>query len=541
VIIVAGLTASASIDAQNITMQANPKAELISAPALHKIVEDALSTFYTPGAAVGVVYQGKIAHLAGYGLRDMAASLPVNPYTQFRLASTSKAFTAASVAILVDAGKLDWNDRVSDHLPAFALHDPKVTREFRIIDLLTHRSGLVSGAGDAMIWPEPSGFSRAEVVQRLRYLTPAYSFRQTYSYSNVLYIAASEIVAQIADMPWAQFVDEQIFQPLGMDCYAGAMPKGALGNVATGYSHQDERGIYPVPRNAILGDALMSAPAGGVVCNAHDMLKWLQALLNEGKTPNGQPLFSSQQLDMMWQSHTLLHVTQRHRNLHQTHFRAFGIGWRKENIYGYQMFSHTGTLSGYQAYAALIPELELGVIVLNNGSNYGVRSAIMQSIIKSVMPEAPPIDWVDHYVERQARAEQRWIARYGTKPKGSGAVLLPAEDYLGEYRDAWYGAVTIERNEGGSVRFTSQRMQTLTGTLEPFDGHSWVIRWDNPNAASDAFVHFTVADTQKNKQSTDPAVTGFSLHPFQLEEEDDHNWRDMHFKRAKPALIGTAQ
>ncbi|UTP72686.1 serine hydrolase [Alteromonas sp. LMIT006] len=512
---------SHNLATQITSIHPNPNPELITPDSLRRVVDKALQTFHTPGVAVGISHQGQIVHAQGYGHRDLANELPVNPFTYFRLASTSKAFTAASVAILVDEGKLAWDDHVIDHLPDFRLHDPYVTREFRIIDLLTHRSGLDDGAGDAMIWPEPSGFTRGEVIHNLRYLTPRFSFRQTYSYSNVLYITAAEIVAKVAQMPWAQFIDERIFQPLDMECYAGDMPLNALNNVAKGYGHNDERGIYPIPRNEIQGKELMSAAAGGLVCHVDGMLKWIEALLNDAKAPNGEMIFSSKALANMWRSHTLLNVSSTARNLHKTHFRAYGIGWRKENIYGYEMLSHTGTLSGYQAYVALIPEFELGVVVLNNGSNYGVRSSIMQSIIKSVMPEAPPMDWVDYYVERQAKAEARWLEQYGEKPEGRGKVNLAASAYFGEYQSEWYGTMRVFADEQNTIRLVSERMATLTGTLEPFADHSWVVRWDNQNAASDAFVHFVVNPKQE--------VMHFTLHPFQNKIEDDHNWRDMTF------------
>ena len=505
------------------SLQPNPNPTLITDDALSDVVNKALHTFHTPGVAIGIFHRGRVVHAKGYGKRALDPDLPVNAFTQFRLASTSKAFTAASVAMLVDAGQLDWDDRVIDHLPEFRMQDPFVTREFRVIDLLTHRSGLDGGAGDAMIWPEPSGFSRSEVIHNLRFLTPRFSFRQTYSYSNVLYITAAELVANIAQMPWSQFVEERIFAPLNMNCYAGDMPADALLNVAQGYAHNDERGIYGVPRNGIDGTELMSAAAGGIVCNVDDMLKWVAALLRDAKTPNGTALFTQDALQYMWRSHTLLNVSHRARHLHKTHFRAYGIGWRKENIYGYEMLSHTGTLSGYQAYVALIPEFDLGVVILNNGSNYGVRSALMQSIIKSLMPEAPPMDWVDYYVERQAQAEARWLARYGDTPQGSGEVSLDHEDYLGDYTSEWYGTFRVFQNDQADMRLKSLRMSTLTGTLTPFQDHSWVVRWDNQNAASDAFLHFVISPEQQ--------VLHFTMHPFQREIEEDHNWRDMQFIR----------
>ena len=512
----------------------NSDLTLISGQHLDTVVEQALKTFYTPGAAVAIVHDGNIVHAKGYGKRHIADDLPVNQHTYFRIASTTKAFTAATMAILVDEGKIAWTDKVTDHLPTFKLSNPYVTDEFTILDLFTHRSGLVGGAGDSMLWPEPSGFTRKELIHNLRHLTPAYSFRSTYAYSNVMYITAAEIVAKISDMPWAQFLQERIFAPLNIQCYGGAMPNTALANVALSYGHNDERGIYAIPRNGIHGSEILSAAAGGVVCNAQGMAVWLQALLNDAMTTKGEALFSTEQLEQMFTTQIPLYVSNHAKQTHRTHFKSYAIGWRKENIYGYEMISHTGTLSGYQAYVAMIPELSLGVVVLNNGSNYGVRSAIMQAVIKSIMPESPEIDWVAHYVDYQAKQEARYLARLLPKPVGSGIMLLPIENYLGTFVDKWFGKITLWENAQGALRFKSHKMSTLKGDLEAFGEHSWLVRWDNQNAASDAFIHFDVRP--------DHSVKGLSMYPYTAKDIVNHEYRDMYFMpwsdNVKPLVQG---
>jgi len=498
---------------------------------LETVIQSTLNTFVTPGVSVAIVHQGKIIHKAGYGLRKHTSPEKVTPYTYFRLASLSKAFTAASVAKLVDMGKLDWYDSVIQYLPEFKLYNKKVTANFTILDLLTHRSGLVAGAGDSMIWPEPTGFTRQEIIHNLRYLTPKFSYQETYSYSNVLYITAAEIVAQVAGMPWSQFVDEHLFQPLDVQCYAGDMPENLLSNIAYPHGHNDTRGIYSIPRNAITGKEIVSAAAGGVVCNADGMAKWIQALLNGAKTMRSEALFTAQQLEKMWQPQTEMPVYPRSRLMNNTKQKFYGIGWRIEDIDGYELISHTGTLSGYQAYAAIIPELELGVVVLNNGSNYGVRSTIMQTILKAFInadiatkdDNIENIDtrnWEAFFVKAQKEAEQRYLKRTYPEPKGSGTVLLSPDKYAGYYTDKWFSGFLIEMNKQGHLRISSEKMPTLTGRLEPFDLHTWVVRWDNQNAAQDAFIYF------KYEQNS---VASFTLHPYQNKQEDDHEWRDMVF------------
>lgn len=505
------------------SLAANAK---VNTKKLDRTVTSALQTFNTPGMSVGIIHQGDVVHLSGYGLRNVEGKLPVTEKTQFRLASTSKAFTAASVAILVDEGKLNWDDKVIDHLPDFRMMDPWVTAEFTIRDLLTHRSGLVSGAGDSMIWPEPSGFSRDEVIQNLKYLTPKYSFRSRYAYSNVFYITAAELVSKVAMMPWESFVETRIFKPLGMNCYAGDMPAMAMKNIADAYGYNEQNGAYLIPRNGINGRALMSAAAGGIVCNAQDMLKWANYLLtldaiSDDAVDATSAVFSADRLADMWYPNTILWVSDREREINNTHFRNYGLGWRLSDIEGYRVISHTGTLSGYQAYFVLVPKLQLGVVLLNNGSNSGARSAVMQTIIKAYMPEAEKIDWVEDIDEYREERRLAYLAKY-KKPTGSGKVILELNDYTGQFSDNWFGEIQI-KNVNSVLRVTSTRMKTLKGSLEPFDDHSFVIRWDNKNAASDAFIHF---DVDVNRH-----VHSFSLHPFSVEIEDDHEYRDMNFER----------
>lgn len=492
-----------------------------------KVAPQALAAFNTPGMAVAVVHQGKLVQLAGYGQRDINAQLPVTPDTYFRLASASKAFTAASLAILVDEGKLRWDDKLVDLMPEFQLQDPWVSAQFTVRDLLAQRSGLVSGAGDSMLWPEPSGFSRQEVIASLAYLTPEYSFRNQYSYSNVLYITAGELVARLSGIPYAQFVEQRIFAPLQMSCYAGAMPAAALDNTALGYDYSAGQGFSVVQRNAIAGTELMSAAAGGIVCSAEDMSKWLQALLASYSGSETALPFSRRQLMTLWQPHTLMGVSEDDTAADGTHFSAYGLGWRMADMHGVKLVHHTGTLSGYQAYVALVPELQLGIVILNNGSDSGARSTLMRSLLKQYLAPDAQQDWVVDTLQRR----EQWRAEQASKPapalpQGSGQVLLTPDRYSGVYRDSWFGDIRIELQAEQQLRFYSVKMPTLRGSLQPFDGNSFVISWDDANAQRPALIHFT--------QDEQGQVDGFSLQPYKLNPGTRHEYRDMAFIRLAP-------
>ena len=483
------------------------------AQSLDQTIERALEQFYTPGMSVAVVHQSDVIYAKGFGLANIEQKQPITPTTYFRLASTSKAFTAAALAILVDQEKLAWNDLVIDHLPHFRMQDAYATAHFTVEDLLTHKSGLAGGAGDSMIWPEPSGFSRQEVIENLRYLSPEYEFGREYAYSNVMYITAGELVASISGKPFEAFVDEHIFNALDMNCYAGDMPDSALAKSAMSYGHNDSRGIYAIPRNAIYGTPLMSAAAGGMVCSAQGMAKWVQALLNPETLP-----FSLEQLEKMWRPHTILNVSATEAEWNGTHFKHYGLGWRLENIGAFELISHTGTLSGYQAYVALIPELKMGAVVLNNGSNYGARGAVMQAITEMFV-SAEQHDWVQQYIEYQEEREQAYLARTNT-PKAIAKMTLTTDALVGTYRDQWFGDLVIFK-QGKQTRIQSSRMKTLSGSIEGFQDNIFKIVWDNQNAASDAFLH-----TQLNLERE---VTSLTLHPFSVRERSNHEWRDMHF------------
>lgn len=478
----------------------------------------ALTQFDTPGMALAVVKDGQLVHLAGYGERELATAAPVTAGTYFRLASASKAFTAASVALLVDEGKLSWDDKVIQHLPEFKLQDPWVTAEFTVRDLLSQRSGLAGAAGDSMIWPEPSGFSRDEVIHNLRYLTPLTSFRANYAYSNVLYITAAELVARVAAKPWHEFVAERIFQPLQMQCYAGPVPEAALQNMALPYSFSGAEGFAVIQRNVINGAMLMSAAAGGIVCNASDMSKWLGFLLSAAGT-TAAPV-SRVQLAQMWAPHTIMGVSATDRELDFTNFSAYGLGWRMADMHGVKVIHHTGTLSGFQAHVVLVPDRQLGLVVLNNGSNSGARQAVVQTVLKHYLAPELQRDWVSYYAEQQQRRVQD--AGPAALPVGTGTVLLALQDYAGTYADRWFGAMSITQTETG-LSLQSARMLNLQGVLEPFADHSFVVRWHDANVARPALIHFQLNNRRQ--------VTGFRLEPYVAEPGERHEYRDMQFVR----------
>src|SRR4249920_1613202 len=192
------------------------QAQVITSAQIDSLTELTLKTFEVPGIAVAVVKDGKIIHSKGYGVRSLNTMQKVDENTLFGIASNSKAFTGAALGMLVDEGKLKWDDKVRDYIPEFKLYNPYVTEEFTIRDLLTHRSGLGLGAGDLMFFPDSSDFNLKDVIYNLRFLKPVSGFRTKYDYDNNLYIVAGEVVARVTGNSWDNFVEERIIDPLGM-------------------------------------------------------------------------------------------------------------------------------------------------------------------------------------------------------------------------------------------------------------------------------------------------------------------------------------
>ncbi len=296
-------------------------------------VESLRNQVGVPGMAIVIVESGKVTLAKGYGLRKLGSSEPVDADTIFPTGSTGKAFTVADLAILVDQGRIGWDDKVIDLLPGFRMHDAWVTREMTIRDLLVHRSGLGLGAGDLLFVPR-SNLSRAEAVKRLRYIKPETSFRYAFAYDNVLYMVAGQLIEAVTGQTWETFTAEQLLKPAGMLHSTSAddvrfrtpnraFPHARINGALRGLGDQqvlDERD--DLARNA--------APAGGLAISANDMARWLLVQLARGKFPEGdQRLFSKEAHEQMWKP-VLLQPNDPlppELSITQPMFDTYALGW----------------------------------------------------------------------------------------------------------------------------------------------------------------------------------------------------------------------
>ncbi len=486
---------------------------------IDRTVEAAMQAFSVPGVAVGVVKDGQVVHARGYGIRELGKPEPIDGGTLFRVASNSKAMTTAALAMLVDEGRLAWDDKVVDHIPAFGLHDDWITREFNVVDLLTHRSGLGLGAGDLMLWPKPNAFTRDDVIRGLRYFEPASDFRTEYAYDNTLYIVAGELIPAVTGQSWEDFVDRRLLGALGLGrCFAGDIPAQEMQNLAVPHSLVEGK-LTVVDRNRISSTTSMSAAAGGVRCSLDDMLIWTKLQLAFGTSADGTRFWSEAEAQNMWSPKTIRPVGERDRNRDGTHFKAYGLGWRLADVHGYKEVAHTGTFTGWGSNVVLIPEIGLGVVVLTNGGMTGpARAAIANSIVRPWLG-VRDVDWIAEFTPEPAAGDAAGGEAL-TIVSDDARAAMPLDAYAGYYEDPWFGGVDVYV-ERDTLWFASRKSPRMKGPLYPHGSNRFVARWSDRTLDGDAFVDFL------------PAAEGMRMLLEPLPETTDwsFNYRDLDFTR----------
>ncbi|MCD9097011.1 serine hydrolase [Luteimonas fraxinea] len=466
--------------------QAGAREAQIDPARLASLVDDAVARYALPGIAVGVVVDGEVV------LRHMRGELragqgePVDAATLFKIASNSKAMTAAVLARQVDAGLLRWDDPVVRHLPDFRMADDWVTREIQVRDLLIHNSGLGPGAGDLMLWPSPNRFTRSDVIHGLRHLQPRWSFRSRYAYDNTLYIVAGEVAAAVAGVPFDVLVRREIFEPLAMTrCQAGSWSRDAVGNVAQPHARIDGRTVVVRADDTTIPDEPMMA-AGGLRCSLDDMLRWAQVWLDASGDDSEQAWLSQAQRDAAWTAHMPIPLSPRMRAWDRSHFSAYGYGWRLTDVDGTSKVSHTGTLKGMYSALTLLPERGVGIVVLINGDADEARTVLMQALVKQFTGAAGSHD-VAYYAGLLA-AERADSDASGSGARGPARAPTAAEtaNVVGRWRDPWFGSVDV-CPQGDGLSFVSERSPKLHGDVVAVDGRLQV-RWRDTDVDVDAWL-----------------------------------------------------
>jgi CubicO group peptidase (beta-lactamase class C family) len=454
-------------------------------------VSRGLQALRTPGAAVAVVKDGRVLFAKGYGVRTLGDTARVDVHTLFQIASNTKAFTTATLAMLADEGKLSWDDPVTKLLPAFQLYDPYVTRELTVRDLVTHRSGLGLGAGD-LLWFH-STYSRGEIAHRIRFARPASSFRSAYAYDNVLYIVAGEIVPAVADQSWDEFVKHRILTPLGMT-ESGTTTAffTSSRNAATPHGVEDGR-LQVVPLDSV--DNI--SPAGGIASNVTDLARWLVCRLDSGRYSGGggERLFSERQAREMWSGQTILPISDPPPPLAalRANFAEYALGWRLRDYLGRKIVSHTGGLAGMSSQITLVPAEKLGLVILTN-SESDLMAALSYRLLDDLLgAPRPRADWVAAFAQAGQIARTRADSTLRATRAGRDSLSrpsLPLARYAGAYRDDLYGDASLAF-ENGRLVLQFARSPAFVGDLEHWQHDTFIARWRTKHI-EDAYVTFAL-------------------------------------------------
>ena len=469
-------------------------------------VEAVMRQYGIPGMAVSIVQDGKIVLAKGYGVRKLGSPEPVDANTLFVIGSTTKAFTSAALAVLVDEGKIGWDDKVIDHLPAFQMYDPWVTREITIRDLLVHRSGLGLGAGDLFFVPRTSR-SRADAVHAMRYIKPTTSFRSGYAYDNVLYIVAGQLIEAVSGQTWEVFVREHVLKPAGMT-----------------RSTTDEKDLFRTPnrvqpharirgRMRGMGELEMlderqglpqaAAPAGMLASSANDMGRWLALQLSHGAVPgagkDAPRVFSEAVSREMWTPQVLTPISNYPAPLDALtpQFSAYALGWSVADYRGVKILEHGGAVLGEQSLVVLLPSRNVGFSMQANSEDGGVlMRGLMYELLDHYL-DAPKHDWVSDFGTfkkvrvKAALAALDAIDQAQAKFKAaSDKPPLPLSGYVGKYADPWYGPINISE-DNGRLRIDVTRTPNMAATLKYWQYDTFVAPWDD-KGIEPAYVTFAL-------------------------------------------------
>ncbi|HYE16211.1 MAG TPA: serine hydrolase, partial [Pyrinomonadaceae bacterium] len=425
-----------------------------------------------PGFAVAIVKDDKVVFAKGYGVRELGKPGTVDADTLFAIASNTKAFTSAALAVLVDEGKLKWDDPVTKYLPYFQMYDPYVTREITVRDLLSHRSGLATFGGD-LLWFE-STYPREEIIRRARYLKPTSSFRSRYGYQNIMFLAAGEIVPAVTGKSWDDFVRERFFAPLRMKRTTTSHKQLlATPNIATPHNEMDGK------LRVIHYDNVDNAGgAAAINSSVADMAQWVRLQLGRG-TFEGKKIFGADRSREMWTPHTISGAVSESAEKFNptTHFNLYGLGWALNDYQGRKVVSHGGGLDGMISRVAMMPEENLGLVVLTNSET--PLPTVLSNKIFDVFLGVPKRDWSADYLARarasreaaEAAAKKVEESRVtGTKPS------LPLAGYAGTYTGAMFGDARVSE-ENGRLVVRLVPSPNFVGDLEHWHFDTFRIKW----------------------------------------------------------------
>jgi CubicO group peptidase (beta-lactamase class C family) len=464
--------------------------------ALDKAAQDEIAKGAVPGMAIAVVFQDNVVFAKGYGVRDTGTGDPVDAETVFQLASVSKSVGSTVVAALVGDGKITWDSRINDLDPSFEMFDPWVTREITIRELYAHRSGLPEHSGDLL---EDLGYSRDEVLHRLRFQQPNTSFRSGYAYTNFGLTEAAIAAAKAYGLDWANASEQKLYGPLGMNStssrYADfvARPNKALGHVLV-----DGKWVQKYHR-----DPEAQSPAGGVSSSVNDLAKWMRLQMADGKFDGKQivseaPLAETHVPQMMTNPSSLSGIPQ-----------FYGLGWDVSwTADGRLRVSHSGAFAlGAGTTVNMSPGDQLGIVVLTNGAPVGVAEGLAATFMDTALYGQPTQDWLELYENIFKQMMQADAGPDYSTPPSSPTPAAEKEAYLGTYTNDFFGDIEVVEKDGGLAIVQGPEAMTFAMTHYARDVFTYVTEGESATGTSG--VIFTLGNDGK---ATEVLVENLDVH-----------------------------
>jgi CubicO group peptidase (beta-lactamase class C family) len=492
---------------------------------LDEYVARSMKTFEVPGMAIAIVKDNKVVLLKGYGVRKLGDATPVDENTLFGIGSNTKAFTAAALATLVDEGKISWDDPVYERLKGFEMYDPYVAKEMKIRDLLCHRSGLGLGEGDLMFWPHTT-FTRDDVVYRLRYLKPKTSFRTTYAYNNLMFVTAGQVVAEVSGRSWDEYIREKFFLPLGMKNTNSSATAFKAGDDWASPHSKVEGKLQAIP----IENLDNAGPAGSINSSVADMSKWVLLQLNHGKIPGTETtIFSEQSSRTMWAQQMVVPVGRAPEELKnlQAHFSGYGMGWGLRDYKGCKLVSHSGGVAGFVTRVMLVPEENLGVVILTNAEEDAAYESVLFHILDSYLP-GPTEDYIagfKTFIDKQRKDTNETMSKAAQSRAADSKPSLALDKYAGDYSDPWYGKVTIRQDNGALLLNFEHTLKGLAD-LQPWQYDTFKAHWRD-RTVEDAFVTFTL--------KADGSIDHFTMVAVSPLADFSFDYQDLYFTPLKAA------
>ncbi|MDQ2904514.1 MAG: serine hydrolase [Chloroflexota bacterium] len=402
------------------------------------------------GLAIAIVKDDEVLLARGFGLRDVDSKQEVTARTLFPIASCTKAFTTASLSILADEGKLDWDAPVRTYLPAFKLYDAFTTEHITPRDLVTHRTGLPR---HDLMWYNSTA-TRQELFERLQYLEPTKDLRALWQYQNLMYMVAGYLAGEVSGASWEDVVQTRIFDRLAMGSSNFSIVKTV--QEASDFSHpykEEKDEVKEIPFYAAQGAV---APAGAIVSSVADMANWLRMHLKRGKYGTEQVVSESQ----VAQLHAPQMIMPESSKFPETPYVSYAMGWFVEPYRGYPMLYHGGNIDGFSSLTSLFPRENIGVVVLTNMSASSVPEILTYNIFERLL-DLDQVPWSERMMKEHLEIKE--AGEKGKEKSASDRVPAtspshPLTAYTGDFEHPGYGVISVTL-DGEQLQGTFNNMQ----------------------------------------------------------------------------------